>query len=97
MLAADAELFELRVLVQANHLLYDLISTSIKERVIIVDLRVVARLLNDPLLLLSVELAFKLSGVFEDRPLVRVVVTVPNVIGALGDVLWPADVVRDEG
>ena len=96
MLAADPELFELRVLIQADHFLDDLVSASVKERVIFIDLRVVARLLNDPLLLLGVELALELARVFEDGALARVVVTVPDVVGALGDVLRTADVVRDQ-
>jgi len=90
-------LFELRVLVQADHFLDDLVSASVKERVVFIDLRVVARLLNDPLLLLGVELALELARVFEDGALARVVVTVPDVVGALGDVLRTADVVRDQG
>ena len=90
-------MFELRVLVQADHFLDDLVSASVKERVIFIDLRVVARLLNDPLLLLGVELALELARVFEDGALARVVVTVPDVVGALGDVLRTADVVRDQG
>ena len=90
-------MFELRVLVQADHFLDDLVSASVKERVVFIDLRVVARLLNDPLLLLGVELALELARVFEDGALARVVVTVPDVVGALGDVLRTADVVRDQG
>ena len=63
--------------------------------IVLIDLGVVASLLDDPRLLFSVQFALELAIIFEDGTLVRIVVTVPDIVGTLGNFLWPADVICD--
>ena len=85
------------VLVELYHLLNNLIVAAIEMTVILVDLGVVASLLNDPSLLFGIKFSLELAIIFKDGTLVRIVVTVPNVIGTLRDFLRPANIVSDQG
>ena len=85
------------VLVELDHLLDNFIVAAIEMAIVFIDLGVVASLLDDPRLLFSVQFAFELAIIFEDGTLVRIVVTVPDIVGALGDFLWPADVICNQG
>ena len=83
------------VLVELDHLLDNLIIAAIEMAVVLVDLGVVASLLDDPCLLFGVQFTLELAIIFKDGTLVRIVVTVPDVVGALRNFLGPADVVCD--
>ena len=83
------------VLVELDHLLDNLIIAAIEMAVVLVDLGVVASLLDDPCLLFGVQFTLELAIIFKDGTLVRIVVTVPDVVGALRNFLGTADVVCD--
>ena len=85
------------VLVELDHLLDNLIIAAIEMAVVLVDLGIVACLLNDPSLLFGVQLTLELAIVFKDGTLVWIVVTVPDVIGTLRDFFGPANVIGDQG
>ena len=65
--------------------------------IVLVDLGVVACLLDDPRLLFGVQFTLELAIVFKDGTLVWIVVTVPDVVGSLRDVFGPANVICDQG
>ena len=85
------------VLVELDHLLDNLIIAAIEMAVVLVDLGIVASLLDNPCLLFGVQFTLELAIVFKDGTLVRIVVTVPDIVGALRDFLGPTNVVCDQG
>ena len=87
----------IRVLVELDHLLDNLIIAAIKMAVVLVDLGVVACLFDDPRLLFGVQFTLELAIVFKDGTLVGIVVTVPDVVGSLRDFFGPANVICDQG
>ena len=92
-LAAFTSMLQIRVLVELNHFLDNLVVVSVKMRIVIVDFRVVSSLLCDPVLLLLVELSLELAVIFENGTFSRIIVTVSNIVSALGNFFRPTNVI----
>ena len=86
-------MLQIRVLVEFDHLLNNFIVVSIKVCVIIVDLRIIACFLDDPVLLFLIELPLELAIIFENGALCWIVVTVTNIVGAFRDFFWSTNVI----
>ena len=90
-------MLHIRILVELDHLLDNLVIAAIKMAVVLVDLGVVTCLLDDPRLLFGVQFTLELAVVFKDGTLVGIVVTVPDVVGALRNFFGPANVIGYQG
>ena len=90
-------MLHIRILVELDHLLDNLVIAAIKMAVVLVDLGVVTCLLDDPRLLFGVQFTLELAIVFKDGTLVGIVVTVPDVVGALRNFFGPANVIGYQG
>ena len=86
-------MLQIWVLIEFDHFLDNLIVVSVKVRVIIVHLRVIASLLCDPILLLLVKLSLELAIIFENGTLCRIIVTVSNIVSSFGYFFGPTNVI----
>ena len=89
-------MLQIWILIEFDHFLDNLIVVSVEVRVIIVDLRVIASLLGNPVLLLLVKLPLELAVIFENGTLCGIIVTVSNIVGSLGNFFGTANVIGNQ-
>jgi hypothetical protein len=89
----NAEGSQLGVLVHFYHFRDDLIVGAVQVRIIVILLRVVTALLNDPLLLAIIQITLKVRVVLANDTLYRVKVAISDVVSSFRDASQTFDVI----
>ena len=89
-------MLQIWVLIEFDHFLDNLIVVSVEMSVIVVDLRVIAGLLSDPVLLLLVQLSLELAVIFENSTLCGIIVTVTDIVSSFRNFLGATNVIGNQ-
>lgn len=83
-------------MVKLDHFLDNHVVLPVQVRVIIVDFRIVATLIENPLFFTRVGLSHELAIIFAHHVFLRVIISVAQIVGALRNFPRPVNIVHEK-